>query len=231
MGRYLIWDFDDTLAYHTKRWAGILHSLAIQEIPNYSASVEDIRRNTHSGFYWHTPEIAHTHIQSHDAWWEGIYPQLELALTSNSVEPALANKLARAFPAAYLELTNWRLFDDTLPTLQELSKQGWKHLVLSNHVPELEDLLQGLGLSAHLEKVFNSAVIGYEKPHPEIFRSVLTYIDGAQAWMIGDNPVADVQGAETVGIPAILVRKPFDGVDYFCQTLFDLPKILNARVE
>jgi len=30
-------------------------------------------------------------------------------------------------------------------------------------------------------------------------------------WMIGDNPVADVAGAEAVGIPAILVRTRSDG--------------------
>ena len=25
-------------------------------------------------------------------------------------------------------------------------------------------------------------------------------------WMVGDNPIADVRGAEAVGIPAVLVR-------------------------
>jgi len=29
-------------------------------------------------------------------------------------------------------------------------------------------------------------------------------------WMVGDNPVADIVGAEAVGIPAILVRNKED---------------------
>jgi putative hydrolase of the HAD superfamily len=230
MKGYLIWDFDDTLAYSTKRWAGILHELLLVEMSNHSSTIEEVRNYTKSGFYWHTPEVGHTHIQSRNEWWEGIYPQLELALTSNNVEPELAKKLARDFPAAYLELSNWRLFDDTLLVLQQLSSHGWKHLILSNHVPELEALVKGLGLSAHIEKVFNSALIGYEKPHPEIFRCVLKYLDGAQAWMIGDNPVADVQGANALGIPAILVRKPFGGVNYFCKDLFAVSDMLNGVV-
>ncbi len=232
MKDYLIWDFDDTLAFHTKRWAGVLHSLVMREIPDCSKTVEDIRRYTHSGFYWHTAEVGHPHIQSRDEWWEGIYPQLELALTLNEVEPLLARKLARAFPVAYLELSNWHLFDDTLPTLEQLSSQGWRHLILSNHVPELEELVKGLGLSEHIEKIFNSAVIGYEKPHPEIFKPVLNYMDGTQFWMIGDNVIADVRGAEAVGIPAILVRKPHDTARRFCSdltTLSDFLKISETK--
>ncbi|MGH9197011.1 MAG: HAD-IA family hydrolase, partial [Acidimicrobiia bacterium] len=58
-----------------------------------------------------------------------------------------------------------------------------------------------------VESVFTSARIGYEKPHPEAFRTVLSHItDADNIWMVGDNPVADVAGAEKVGIPGILVR-------------------------
>ncbi len=32
---------------------------------------------------------------------------------------------------------SWELFDDTLPALDQLSADGWSHVVLSNHVPEL----------------------------------------------------------------------------------------------
>jgi putative hydrolase of the HAD superfamily len=228
MKGYLIWDFDDTLAYNPKRWAGVLHELLLSEVPNHPSTVEEVRKYTQSGFYWHTPEVGHKHIQSRDEWWEGIYPQLELALTSNQVEPVLARKLARAFPAAYLELSNWRLFDDTLITLQQLSAQGWRHLILSNHVPELAILLKGLGLSEHVEKVFNSAIIGYEKPHSEMFRAAVKYVNGVQAWMIGDNPNADVRGAEALGIQAILVRKPCPDVKYFCSDLSKVIEILNS---
>ena len=64
-----------------------------------------------------------------------------------------------------------------------------------------------LGLSDLVERVFTSAVIGYDKPHPEAFRHALRESgDPATRWMVGDNPVADVAGAEALGIPAVLIR-------------------------
>jgi len=56
--------------------------------------------------------------------------------------------------------------------------------------------------------VLSSATIGYEKPHPEAFRLALEAVGHPrQVWMIGDNPVADVGGAEAAGLRAILVRR------------------------
>ncbi len=100
------------------------------------------------------------------------------------------------------------MFDDTVPALARLSGSGWSHIVLSNHVPELVDLVDGLGLARHLEHVLTSARIGYEKPHPEAFRAALHACGNPRnVWMVGDNPLADVAGAEAVALPAILVRR------------------------
>jgi putative hydrolase of the HAD superfamily len=224
---YLIWDFDDTLAHRIGRWAGVLHTLLKRERPDHPATVEDIRQYTQSGFYWHSPELGHTHIKNAVDWWDRVYPQLELALTANHVEPTLAHKLSRAFPAEYLDISGWRLFEDVLPVIDQLSNQGWQHLILSNHVPELPDLVKGLGLAGYFQTIFNSAAIGYEKPNPKIFEPVIEYIAGARAWMIGDNFRADVEGAEAVGIPAILVRKPHDNAKRYSADLLGLPAIIG----
>ena len=72
---------------------------------------------------------------------------------------------------------------------------------------ELAGLVDALGLSALVEDVFSSALIGYDKPHPELFRHALRACDDpARRWMVGDNPEADVRGAQAVGIPAVLIR-------------------------
>jgi putative hydrolase of the HAD superfamily len=45
------------------------------------------------------------------------------------------------------------------------------------------------------------------RPHPEAFRHTLRESgDPARRWMVGDNPVADVKGAQALGIPALLIR-------------------------
>ncbi len=103
----------------------------------------------------------------------------------------------------------WQLFDDTLSALATVADAGWRNAVLSNHVPELSELAAALGLSPQLDAIFTSALIGYNKPHPEAFRYALRQCrNPSDAWMVGDNPVADIAGAESVGLPAILVRTP-----------------------
>jgi hypothetical protein len=68
---------------------------------------------------------------------------------------------------------------------------------LSNHVPELPEILNNLGLAEQLLEVFNSAESGYEKPHPRAFDGVLETVAGAEAaWMVGDSLATDVRGAE-----------------------------------
>ncbi len=78
-----------------------------------------------------------------------------------------------------------------------------------------------------MERIFNSAHTGYEKPHPEAFRGVLDALGGAEKiWMIGDN--ADVAGAKAAGLPAILVRKRREGVEPYCEDLGRIAAIVDG---
>jgi putative hydrolase of the HAD superfamily len=116
-------------------------------------------------------------------------------------------RLADAARRRYVDPSTFRLFDDARPALERLAAGGWRHIVLSNHVPELESIVDGVGLGDLVEAVLSSAQTGYEKPHPEAFAIARREAGNpAHLWMVGDNPDADVLGAEAVGIPAILVR-------------------------
>ena len=91
--------------------------------------------------------------------------------------------------------------------MTELLAEEWKHVILSNHVPELPSLVHGLGLSPLIHRVVNSAETGFEKPHTGAFQAALTSLDNPEeVWMIGDSMNADILGAESVGLRAILVR-------------------------
>jgi FMN phosphatase YigB (HAD superfamily) len=48
--------------------------------------------------------------------------------------------------------------------------------------------------------------------------------------MIGDNVVADVLGAEAVGIPAILVRRPDPRARLYCDSLAGVEELLGEAV-
>jgi len=52
----------------------------------------------------------------------------------------------------------------------------------------------------------------------------------AEAWMVGDNIVADVLGAEAVGIPAVLVRRPDPRAHRYAESLASVEGFLSAAV-
>ena len=100
-------------------------------------------------------------------------------------------------------------------------------MVLSNHVPELPDLIAALGLAPYMVRVFTSAAIGFEKPHPQAFHTALRALGGATTvCMVGDSMTADVAGAYAVGLCAILVRNHHPQAVHYCETLTELPKLL-----
>ncbi len=78
-------------------------------------------------------------------------------------------KLAEAARRRYVKPSSFRVFEDTRPTLERLANGGWRNIVLSNHVPELDSIVSGVGLGDLIETVFTSALTGYEKPHPEAY--------------------------------------------------------------
>jgi putative hydrolase of the HAD superfamily len=109
---------------------------------------------------------------------------------------------------------------DTLPTLDTLSTRGWKHAIVSNHIPELDRIVSALGLMDRIDVFVNSAVVGYEKPNPAIFKLALAKAgDPKDVWMVGDNIDADVLGAEAAGIRSILVRKSDQRAQRCCESL------------
>ncbi len=165
------------------------------------------------GFPWHTPEVPHPLLADPDAWWMQLGRILTDAIGRLGVGAAAATVSADRVRLHYTDPASWKLVPDAVPTLATLSTLGWRHVLLSNHVPELPGIVNAMGLGPHLVAIVNSAATGYEKPHPEAFRPALEQADRpATAWMIGDNPVADVAGAVSAGLQAILVRtRPADG--------------------
>ncbi len=231
MRKCLIWDFDGTLGYRAGRlWAVPLLDVIRVTFPASDVNVEQLRPHLRAGFPWHTPEIPHPELDSPDRWWEALYPVFERAYQAVGFDAEPARAMARAVREMYLAPHNWHLFDDTPPALEELARRGWTHVILSNHVPELRDIMRYLALDRFIARVFNSAETGYEKPHRRAFDAVLDAFPGPGAiWMIGDSLAADVAGAEAAGIPAVLVRASHETARHCCASLAELPAIVENR--
>ena len=205
--RLVLWDFDGTLAWRDGMWSGCAIDVLDEHAPGHGVSIERARGALRGGFPWHAWEHPHPHLSEPGAWWELVERRIAEAF-AQLYAGGDAARMAAALRERYLDVAvAWQLFEDTEPALSALSDRGWSHAVLSNHVPELPELIDGLGLSDRFDAVFTSAAIGYEKPHPEAFRIALAGCGNpAEVWMVGDNPHADVEGAESAGLRAILVR-------------------------
>jgi putative hydrolase of the HAD superfamily len=231
--KLLIWDFDGTLGHRRGEtgWSLLLEEALDSEEPGHGYAAETFRPYLRDGFPWHRPDVPHLELCGDpEGWWAGVGARLTHAYEAVGYPPARALELAAAARRLYVEPASWSLFDDTLPTLGRLAEQGWKHAILSNHVPELGAIVAALGLDRHVVALSCSADTGYEKPHPLAYASVLDQLEPAEAWMIGDNVVADVLGAEAIGLPAVLVRRPDPRATRFAATLDGVEEFLAEPV-
>lgn len=133
-------------------------------------------------------------------WWltifEELFPQ----------SPETARRMWKLFKINYFD----SLFPDTLPILNLLKDRGVPLGIVSNYGTHLLDLLPALNIFDYFNFIIVSAIVGVTKPDPKIFEMAIEEagVSPDQILYIGDNPVDDVQGANNVGIDALLINRP-----------------------
>jgi putative hydrolase of the HAD superfamily len=135
----------------------------------------------------------------------------------------------------YLDPSNWRLYPHALETLATLHQQGYRLGIASDWVSGLPRILHSLGLSRYLDWALVSGAIGFAKPSPQFYRLVLARAGARpeQIVHVGDSYYADVRGARTVGMDAILLdwrRRSWPRLDVpLIYDLAELPTLLAAH--
>ena len=114
-----------------------------------------------------------------------------------------------------------RLVPGIVETVRGVVARGLRVGVVSNTTwpgPELDRLLDNLGVGAHLPVRFYSADEAAWKPWPHIFERALAALGlaPAEAAYVGDVPAFDVRGAQCAGMRAVWLnrrgRPPADGL-------------------
>ncbi|MEU6270729.1 HAD family hydrolase [Saccharopolyspora shandongensis] len=208
-GTAVIWDFDETLAQRPGRWTGCLREVLDELAPGHGIQESAIAAHLKTGFPWHSPWRSHPELSSPAEWWKTVEELLANAFQRLGVAQTRARDFAMRAHERYADgEVSWQTYPDAEPALDRLARAGVPQFMLSNHVPELPSIVDSLGLHGYFERIFTSAAIGFEKPHPESYGTAIRAIGPARStWMIGDNPEADCRGAERRGIKGILLRR------------------------
>ncbi|MEO8528212.1 MAG: HAD-IA family hydrolase [Pseudolysinimonas sp.] len=205
--RVVFWDFDGTLARRDGLWSATLESAARIVAPELGVTAADLRPELTVGFPWHTPDLV-VPPRSADEWWNAQRPLFLRAYARAGVRTKTAELAVAEIPREYYRPAAWALAHDAIPALKITATAGYRNAILSNHAPELPTLVEQLGLGPFIDGTITSAAVGAEKPNPRIFAYALELMNaGTDVWMIGDNPIADIAGAEAAGIQAILVTE------------------------
>lgn len=135
------------------------------------------------------------------------------------------------------------VFPDVPPMLEKLQQRGIKLGIVTNasqpmqmRDPELETFGLLQYFPDELSRI-SAADVGYLKPHEAIFRHALNALGttAEETVFIGDNPIADIAGAQSAGMKAVLrVTSPapplISGLivpDAAINSMDELPTILD----
>ena len=124
-------------------------------------------------------------------------------------------------------------YDDVLPALDLLKAQGLALGMISNINRDAAELSESLGLTPYLDFTVTSSEIGFEKPHPAIFRAALDRCGTSpqETVHVGDQITSDIEGALNVGINPVLLDRDDNHKDVESypriESLMELPYVLS----
>jgi putative hydrolase of the HAD superfamily len=103
----------------------------------------------------------------------------------------------------------WRLYPETLKTLNALQALGIELAIISNFDSRLHTVLQVLELNSWFKSVTISTQIGAAKPDGAIFEAALAKHQAlpTQAWHVGDSWTDDYAGSTAAGLRGVWLNR------------------------
>lgn len=158
-------------------------------------------------------------------WWGAFLREVLARLEHGADWKPLLEELYAAFSNPEV----WKVYPETLTTLDALRGRGLRLAVISNWDRRLPEILDGLGLTNRFFTIAVSAIEGVEKPAPGIFLRTLERLGvrPEEALHVGDSPLEDYDGSQAVGMTPVLIDRPgiFAGNGY--RRIGSLDEVLN----
>jgi putative hydrolase of the HAD superfamily len=137
-------------------------------------------------------------------------------------------RLIRVVAEGFRDIRTWSVvMPETPGYLALLKKQGYFLGVISNSIGTIEDQLRYVGLGDYFQAVLDSAIVGVEKPHPEIFHLALAgaKVAANEAVFVGDTNATDMGGAQLAGLHGVLIDRVGAYPHAECPRITSLPEL------
>jgi putative hydrolase of the HAD superfamily len=193
--RVIFFDVGNTLLFpNRKRIHAPLAAHGVEPTPNH---LRDLERRTKNQF----DTIMTTNGSTDHSFWWMFYSQLlaELGLEDDALRDQLVSSIRQS--------ANWDVIAPrTADRLRHIA-QRYRIGVISNADGKIDDVLRRCGIADCFLSITDSGQVGYEKPHPEIFRQALTSLNARaeESLYVGDVYSVDYLGATGAGMQSILL--------------------------
>lgn len=191
-----LFDLDGTLYDRDN----LVRSIAISQFEKFGAELRQISEQEYVSKIERLDN--HGHLLK-----EVLYEKLAFEL---SLDTKLKDRLLKHFWETY---DNYLVLDpDIRRTLRGLKEAGVKLGIITNGGTARQQMkIQMLGLHDYFDVILISEQEGIKKPNPEIFRRALERccVSHQTSVFIGDNPIADIDGAKAAGLDAIWKSVPY----------------------
>lgn len=145
----------------------------------------------------------------HGFWWM-FYSQLLSEIGFKGKNEDENDAVRDRLVASIRNSANWDVIrPGTSELLREIAER-YRIAVISNADGKIEDVLRRCGIADHFRTITDSGLVGYEKPHQEIFRQALKSMNAApeQSLYVGDVYSVDYLGATGADMQAVLMDVP-----------------------
>jgi putative hydrolase of the HAD superfamily len=137
-----------------------------------------------------------------------LYFQRMMEKIKGKVEPKLTLDLSDAYWNSFLE--HMKLSNGAIDVLSFCKENNIKTAIVSDLTTKIQlKKLEKLNISKYIDTLVTSEEAGSEKPHSIMFLLTLNKLKvmPQDAIMVGDNEIADIEGANFVGLTTVLLKK------------------------
>lgn len=226
----LVFDFDGTLCHRKPSAMDVFFDLIRETSVEIDPSAKR-RTRQFVHYYWaKSPEAAQdiaTYGRMTPEFWKHY---LKRKLLAYGLEKDKASSLSIRIQTGMEENYQPRpwVSPHVPPTLDTLKNRGYTLGLVSNRTGSLEEELQEFGLLPYFNFFYTAGEINSWKPEKEIFEYALDLAQSTPKTTayIGDNYYADIQGAQKVGLFAILLDPHDTFPEADCTIIQDIQELV-----